>query len=322
MYKRLLSRACGVAVLGSLSASSWCLALWNTAYNLPQDVANGIVKIKSAGGSGTGTILDVHLDDPSDFDAGAAVCVLTADHVLLDANNVGLVNSYQIGLKDGGAYEYATGLAVRGPTNGDGTRVDLGMLGFHVDSYTGFLAQMRNPSAGIHLPGVSSMFAGTTMELGGYGNTNVTPVTSQQYTIKNEFGTLRVATDQADEVGTAYTINGGGTANYSYSSLRGKLHFGLNADGVTVDNGSAYVLSGDSGGPTYFSNGGQYSLVGVHSASTTRANGTVQPGDQWKDVYLNGYTDWINQSCAAVPEPTTIAAVGLGLAALVRRRRK
>lgn len=305
------------------ASTAWSLQLWNTSYDLPQNVQNGIVKIHTQDGFfGTGTIVGVRYDNPSDQNAGAWIAVLTADHVLLNEAGDGLDAPFDIGFKnDTATYEYTTSASIRGPLNGDNTRVDLAMLGFKVANYNTFLTQLRFNGAGLKLPDLGTVGASTTLELAGYGKTNVTPVTDQKYKLLNQLGTLRAATAIVDQVGVERTITFGPN-NYKFQAITGNLRFTLNGDG-TVATGSAYTQDGDSGGPTYFSNGGNYSLVGVHSSSTEPdTDGFNFPGDTWRDVYVSQYSTWVQQSIAAVPEPPVWLALGLALIAVSRRRKR
>lgn len=131
--------------------------------------------------------------------------------------------------------------------------------------------------------------------------------------------------------GTGYAITGGaGTRRKGDNALHGKqfvTDFGPSLLSFLEFSGEAAVANGDSGGGFFM--GGE--LVGVNSfIFTTNENlpaygfasvngGTPYFGSGAIDLTDPGVRAWVNQ---AVPEPATMLAFGVGLAALARRRRR
>lgn len=87
--------------------------------------------------------------------------------------------------------------------------------------------------------------------------------------------------------------------------------------------GEGGQLFGDSGGAWLRNIDGGWRIVGVTSfIFDNNGNGnTLDWGDGGGAAELFTYRDWVEQH-APVPEPATMAAMALGLAALARRRRK
>ncbi len=115
------------------------------------------------------------------------------------------------------------------------------------------------------------------------------------------FGTYLTGTNTI--TGTTANIIGaplfnGSPNNYTFDSLDGTFAFTKNGMGA-ITSGTSYILSGDSGGPTFESNGmGGLGLVGVHSFSAQHLNGMQEfnvPGDQWHDVNANQYAAFIRR---------------------------
>ena len=84
-------------------------------------------------------------------------------------------------------------------------------------------------------------------------------------------------------------------------------------DGGPVPGGDALGFSGDSGGGL-FVNG---NVVGLHLG---RPSGSIQWGTVGVASQLSAYSQFII-STTGVPEPASMIAIGMGLGALVLRRR-
>ena len=316
---RSFSRVFGVVVLSPLvAASARGIGLLNTSQALPGNLKNNVVRLHTevnglAGvkkDAGSGLVLEQKNDKTGN---GAWICILTADHVLLAADKIGL------GFGDGISatmVQTSTLQLYRGPGTDD-SRIDLAVLGFHVDDRT------KLPTFGaVTIAAPKKNDAGV---LAGYGagGSVVEFNEGPSYLSDKKFGTYRSGKDTIDAVG----VDGGPVefsqglevCTYKFKALEGTLAFGPNKPPRT--SGDAYILGGDSGGPTFVGS----SLVGIHSYADIRDDGDKSYGDEggkWTDVQVSEYKDFIKKSCDAVPEPAPVVALGLGLTALVKRRRK
>lgn len=131
--------------------------------------------------------------------------------------------------------------------------------------------------------------------------------------------------------GNGYTITGGGGVRRAGgNTIHGKqfvTDFGPSLLSFLVGNGDAVLVAGDSGGGFFMGN----QLVGVNSFIFTtnetlpsygfasQNGGTPYFGSGAIDLTDPGVRAWVN---SAVPEPGTMVALAVGLAALARRRRR
>lgn len=102
------------------------------------------------------------------------------------------------------------------------------------------------------------------------------------------------------------------------SGLGGDNAFGT----ATQTTFESNVAPGDSGGPVFANFSGTWRLVGITSFYASfdgLTNADYGDISGWSRISTRINQDFIN---SVVPEPGTIAAIGLGLAALARRRRK
>lgn len=98
-------------------------------------------------------------------------------------------------------------------------------------------------------------------------------------------------------------------------------------DGGATDNEGG-IMFGDSGSSALLFVDGQWRVVGVNIAIDDRNGPNPGGNDNYSDfgdvfysAWVGEYQNWIDTTMA-VPEPTTIALLGLGIAAAVRRRRR
>jgi hypothetical protein len=347
-----------LAGLCILPARSSGLALYNDTVNLwPDqefpDLNNNVVRIKESFGPnagntssfvGTGTIVSV----VPDGNGGDYYNVLTADHVVYGADNSAVKGSYgaiSIGFGSGATYSLSVpnvvnNVQVDGANNGP----DLAVFSVDVTA-----AQLANPTANnIAAPGTGSTSLalsvpivapntgnGNTIVQAGYGSQatvgfgNPAPAGTPRYLATQDFGTFNSGGNTA----TGTTVNsvfaglnprGGASANYTFNALQGTYAFTIAAGNITM--GTTYILSGDSGGPTFQLNDGVYDLIGVHSSSQgfniNTANEYETQGQVWSDVQASSYlTGFIDPAILAVdvPEPSTLVLAGVGGALFLLR---
>lgn len=299
--------ALATALIGAASPG-FSLAVFNNSFGIAQQ--NNIVRIQTSKGSGSGTVLDVH-----DGTGGKWFCILTADHVVNGTANFKFGSLYNNSWVGGFNEQF---LGSDTATTGLAKPIDLAVVDVFVDNAS--LALL--PAMGSITLGGGSTNAGNQAVLAGYGD--------QIDTVGISSGTPYFSVDSSKPLtyltGTnTYTSKDNGYTHtiYTDDDWAYKANFTVNAGTVTeVD---AYILSGDSGGPTFMSNGsGGLNLVGVHSTS----DGSIQNNKEYvfagydaHDVNVNSYLDFINDSCQAVPEPSSLALLAVcGLALLASRR--
>jgi hypothetical protein len=310
----------GTAGLILLPIGSFGLGLVNDTYALPNGLANDVVRVAVNGANaGTGTILSA----VSDGSGGDWYNVLTADHVTTGAASINIGFRFDTAYPAGFGAQYLVSDAANGP--------DLSL--FSVDVTAATLANL--PANGLApsslLQPVSLMAANNAANnlivQAGFGNT-ATLVAGGYQENAGTYGTYNAGGNTIPANG-AGAIAGQGNQGivagytrgiYTFTAIRGTFAVTANP---TV--GTTYLLSGDSGGPTFEANGsGGFSLVGVHSASFN--NNPNPAGSLWTDVDLTaGVQNWINTEIPLidVPEPAALALAALGgLASLVAIRRR
>jgi hypothetical protein len=282
----------------------------------------------AVGGSyqtGSGTVIAVV---PDGTGQGTWYCVLTADHVLRGGTSAGLAfgNGNQFtGFFD--TTDVANRVRFAAP-------VDLAV--FAVD-----VPNNANPSPPqILVPDIIApdTTAGNQIVQAGYGNVATAGVgapapAGQQFYDRRvgSYGIYKAGTNTftgppvpgfTDDQIKGMPVG----TNYRYEELHGTFVFTPAAGQPTT--GTTYLLPGDSGGPTFESNGnGGLGLVGVHQSIDPLhgANGTdgmptlAYPGDEWHDVEAFRYRTFISRACSAViiPEPATLVTCFLGASVLV-----
>jgi hypothetical protein len=141
------------------------------------------------------------------------------------------------------------------------------------------------------------------------------------------YGTLRVGENDSDRIIGAYErASAVNNKRYRFAAIEGDLDFVREGNNWPPTFGESHPLRRDSGGPSFVfaPREREWLLGGIHSDSATRGRGNdlvVKEGDLWHDVGAPFYKDWIERSCNAVPEPSSLIAFAIGGAALALRRR-
>lgn len=139
--------------------------------------------------------------------------------------------------------------------------------------------------------------------------------------IPGTFGTLHYGYNVYDATWSggslAYDFDNGLAANDTFCIVAGSCNLGL-----PFPN-EAMIASGDSGGPSFVIEDGEFKMVGVHSFGATFGLGSGDIdnllnssfGEAGGDTYLLPHAAWI-ASVTAVPEPQTYLMMLAGLLAI------
>jgi len=331
----LLVVLAGVCILPTRSSG---LALYNDTLALPGNLNNNVVMVAETYGAttatttlkaGTGTVISVVPDGAG----GDWYNVLTADHVVYGAvNSVADGNLGAIGI----AWPTGTPLIVNSVVNNvqldGGNGPDLAVIG--IDVTAAQLAADNNPVPGTN--GANTLAksvtlaapndaAGNQIVQVGFGSQATigtapsppNPAGTPCYLATQDFGTYNSGGNTISMLLSdfALTPNPRG-GKYVFDAVEGTCDFTGAAGSVT--KGTTYILSGDSGGPTFQNINGTMDLIGVHSYADGNNIGTPNEyetsGQLWDDVQVSSYISWINGATNAVdvPEPSTSALAGVG----------
>lgn len=167
------------------------------------------------------------------------------------------------------------------------------------------------------------------VSLVGFGGTGVP--SANGWTITGTDGNRHSAVNMVEGIENI-SFDASGTPNWDawYYELdkpgAGNGNYGNN--GYIAGEGGIYA--GDSGGGWFFNLGGNDYLVGINSAIDD-----APPGGTLTDYFQRGYATQLNTAAnltwirsfvpnavAPVPEPASMAVLGLGALALIRKRRK
>src|SRR5262249_39259036 len=238
---------------------------------------------------------------------GTIYCVLTADHVVRGTNSASI--GFRFATAPNLFLPYTSpGVVLGADLMPRGQKVDLAVFAVDIPNSDNRVPQVLVPT--IIAPNVA---AGNQIIQAGYG-LMASPMTApdRYQVLEGTYGTYLTGTNTITRTIPGYVdapIAGMPGMNYTYDTLTGTFMFTKDAAGM-ITSGTSYLLPGDSGGPTFESNGmGGLGLVGVHQDTTLRGappNRSAQPGDEWDDVNASLYAAFIQQACLlAVPEPSS-----------------
>lgn len=241
---------------------------------------------------------------------GGATAVAIGQHHILAANHAGSAGSISFG-SDGGGTSYlvdqgsafrigTTDLVVYRTIDALPTWAPL------VDAPLTFQYSLADASGG----GITLSNTGGTpvpLVMVGYGSTGVLNGAGTGYTITGGGGTRRAANGRSDGFGNITFL---GSQSAFLSSF-------------LLQNGDGILVSGDSGGGFFVFRNNQWQLAGLNAGATAGSellfpsNNTLNALSIATDIFT-----YRSQIVAAVPEPGTMAALGLGALALMRRRKR
>ncbi len=132
----------------------------------------------------------------------------------------------------------------------------------------------------------------------------------------NQSGTKRAGKNNID-------LYSGGQLYQDFDDLNNAD--GINFLGTSNQLGLEYLIAGgDSGGGLFIESGGTTYLAGIHSYVADN-NGNNFYNDITISTSVSDYSSWISSNTVAVPEPSSFALMGMGLAGFaftVLKRRK
>ncbi len=174
---------------------------------------------------------------------------------------------------------------------------------------------------------------GSKVTLVGYGKTG--SIGANPSGASNPNRERYIAHNNVDEIyyDVSLSVNGPEFAAYAYdldnaATGAGDVNF-IGSNAALSDEGG--IADQDSGSGWFYEVGGRARLIavssGVGSTNTVTGFGTNSPyeyGDVGVGAALDPYKAWIfnTTNVQAVPEPASMLALGLGAAALLRRRKK
>jgi hypothetical protein len=273
-------------------------AAGRSEYLMPE--VKEVVRIGTPSGSGTGTVFSKGI-----LNGTAWISVITAEHVV-PTNTV----TMRFGASGGTAYTADPARIYRG---GAGGNLDIAIAWFALDMPT---YDTLTPKSLILAPGVGSTFSNL-----GRGNTGSEKWVNGNWVGYNNagtYGTLRFANN------SIRTIN---STDMDWTNTDPRTPAAVSGEGPSWpgDSGSSYFaltptnVSTSLGSFSVFTDG----IIGIHAWGQRNADGSKDWG------FISGGTpmsqpvlDWALSHAVPVPEPASMAILGLGALALMRRKRR
>jgi secreted trypsin-like serine protease len=231
--------------------------------------------------------------------------LVTAAHCLTDDDGNNILNSAAVSFQDGAVTTTATQAYIwnswDGHTLENNSDIAILRLDTPVTTISGFTIATGNP------------FLQPVLHAG-YGQTG-TGATGMQ---SGTFGALHYGYNVYDAVwnggSLAYDFDDGTAAHDTFCIVAGLCNTGLPYPFESM------IASGDSGGPSFILENGEFRLVGLHSFGATFGLGlgdidgilNASFGEAGGDTWLLPHIDWI-ESVTAVPEPRAYALLIAGL---------
>lgn len=324
-----------LAGLATLSAQAVAIARWNgdplqnnnppaRNVDMPEGIRNSVVRIRTSYAAngvetltfGSGVVLRAMRDEGADT---GWLCVLTSAHETLFPEGV-FLRRHAVGFGSGGERDFPLFSRENRffpfPRRGNENRVDLAILGIRVTDWNSQVPRVLTP------PTLAGEARGDVIHAG-YGATGRVDLENREYIItRDPFGTFRSGTNIVDSVVDHTTdIHRRTGERFSYRALQSDMDFRLDGKGMPIAADS-HSLNGDSGGPTFQVQDGQWRLVGIMGESEQTARGTIIEGADMWDVRVATYEEWITATCNSVPEPGTLCALFAGVGAVLLRKGK
>ncbi|MDR4520785.1 MAG: trypsin-like serine protease [Nitrosomonas sp.] len=240
--------------------------------------------------------------------------LVTAAHCLTDDDGSSILNSATVSFQDGAVTTTATQAHIwsgwDGHTLENNSDIAILRLDTPVTTISGFAIATGNP------------FLQPVLHAG-YGQTG-TGATGMQ---SGTFGALHYGYNVYDAVWTggslAYDFDDGTVAHDTFCIVAGLCNTGLPYPFESM------IASGDSGGPSFILENGEFRLVGLHSFGATFGLGAgdidailnASFGEAGGDTWLLPHIGWI-ESITAVPEPRAYVLLITGLTVITAFARR